>query len=207
MADNLTTTTTVSTIPSGTVIATDDVGGAQYQRIKMHWGANGTANETDAPTPMPIVAAARTTTITAAPTLSSGASIVTGDFVGTNATPWSWAGATRASGGTATLQTVVFADGSLQAIPCELWLFSASVTVPNDSAQWNVSDADAFKCIGVVDLSSYRSSTLNSICTVTNIGLAFTLVGSSTLYGALVARGTATYGTTALQIMLTIYQD
>ena len=43
MADTLTTTTTVSTIPSGSVIATDDVGGAHYQRVKISAGADGSA--------------------------------------------------------------------------------------------------------------------------------------------------------------------
>ena len=45
MADTLTTTTTVSTIPSGSVIATDDVGGAHYQRVKLALGADGTASD------------------------------------------------------------------------------------------------------------------------------------------------------------------
>jgi len=35
MADNLTTQTTVATVPSGGVIATDDAGGAHYQLVKL----------------------------------------------------------------------------------------------------------------------------------------------------------------------------
>lgn len=56
MADNLTTTTTVSTVPSGTVIATDDVSGAHYQLVKVVWGENGTATQTSASDPMPVTA-------------------------------------------------------------------------------------------------------------------------------------------------------
>lgn len=41
MADGLTTTTTVATIPSGTTIATDDVAGTHYEVIKL---ADGTAD-------------------------------------------------------------------------------------------------------------------------------------------------------------------
>lgn len=44
MADNLTTTTTVSTVPGGTVIATDDAGGVHYQMVKL---VDGTLNGTD----------------------------------------------------------------------------------------------------------------------------------------------------------------
>lgn len=35
------------TAGSGTSIATDDIGGVQYQRIKQTWGPDGTANDTD----------------------------------------------------------------------------------------------------------------------------------------------------------------
>lgn len=41
MADNLVTTTTVSTVPDGTTIAADDVSGVFYQRVKL---ADGTAD-------------------------------------------------------------------------------------------------------------------------------------------------------------------
>ena len=44
MADNLTTTTTVSTIPSGTVISTDDAGASGHvQRVKLAYSADGVA--------------------------------------------------------------------------------------------------------------------------------------------------------------------
>lgn len=43
MANNVTTTTTVSTVPSGTVIATDDVAGVVYQKIKIADGADDSA--------------------------------------------------------------------------------------------------------------------------------------------------------------------
>jgi hypothetical protein len=41
VADNLTTTTTVSTIPNGTVIATDEVGSAHVQIVKLMDGTDG----------------------------------------------------------------------------------------------------------------------------------------------------------------------
>lgn len=40
--------------PSGPNIATDEIGGKHYQRVKMTWGPNSSANEVDASTPMPI---------------------------------------------------------------------------------------------------------------------------------------------------------
>lgn len=41
---------------SGEVIATDDIGGVQYQRVKPVWGTDGVANDVNANTPLPIQA-------------------------------------------------------------------------------------------------------------------------------------------------------
>lgn len=49
MADNVSITA-----GSGTTIASDDIGGVQYQRVKPTWGADGTANDVNATTPLPI---------------------------------------------------------------------------------------------------------------------------------------------------------
>lgn len=61
MADNKTTTTTVSTVPSGTVIATDEIGGVDYQRVKLACGPDGTA--TDVPVGGGVEAAALRVTV------------------------------------------------------------------------------------------------------------------------------------------------
>lgn len=39
---------------SGATIATDDIGGVQYQRVKPVWGADGVANDVNATTPLPV---------------------------------------------------------------------------------------------------------------------------------------------------------
>lgn len=61
MADNITFTTTVATPPSGTVAATDEIGGVQYQRVKLSCGPDGTA--TDVPVGGGVEAAALRVTI------------------------------------------------------------------------------------------------------------------------------------------------
>lgn len=153
-----------------------------------------------------VEAGGKTTRITANPTLTVAATYVSGDYVGTSATPWTWANAVRISGGTGILESVVLVDKALQSVACELWLFDRTLTVPNDSAAWNLSDADALNCIGIIDLSSYRASTLNSVCTVSGLGLAFKCNGTD-LFGALVTRGAPAYATGDLLIALTILQD
>lgn len=49
MADNV-----PITAGSGTSIASDDVGGVQYQRVKVTWGADATANDTQITKPLPV---------------------------------------------------------------------------------------------------------------------------------------------------------
>lgn len=51
------------TAGSGTSIATDDVGGVQYQRVKVTWGADGVASDANATTPLPVKADHATTGI------------------------------------------------------------------------------------------------------------------------------------------------
>ncbi|MCA6470559.1 MAG: hypothetical protein IM591_09170 [Chitinophagaceae bacterium] len=42
---------------SGEIIATDDIGGVQYQRVKPVWGVEGVANDVNANTPLPVTGA------------------------------------------------------------------------------------------------------------------------------------------------------
>jgi hypothetical protein len=49
MADNV-----AITAGTGTSVATDDIGGNHYQRIKVTWGADGTANDASATNPLPV---------------------------------------------------------------------------------------------------------------------------------------------------------
>lgn len=58
MADNV-----AITAGAGTTIASDDIGGVQYQRTKLAWGVDGSAVDASATNPLPVTApaAARTT--------------------------------------------------------------------------------------------------------------------------------------------------
>jgi hypothetical protein len=44
------------TAGSGTVIATDEIGGVNYQRVKPAWGTDGTAVDVSASNPLPVAA-------------------------------------------------------------------------------------------------------------------------------------------------------
>lgn len=49
MADNL-----GYTPGTGETVATDEIGGAHYQRVKLVWGEDGIANDVNSTTPMPV---------------------------------------------------------------------------------------------------------------------------------------------------------
>jgi len=50
MADNV----TLDAGSGGATAASDDIGGVQYQRVKVTWGTDGTANDTSASAPLPV---------------------------------------------------------------------------------------------------------------------------------------------------------
>jgi hypothetical protein len=62
MADNIT-----ATQGAGTTLATDEIGAVHYPRVKLSWGADGTADDVSAADPLPVVQ-------TGTPALPTGAS-------------------------------------------------------------------------------------------------------------------------------------
>ncbi len=87
MADNV-----AITAGAGTSIATDDIGGVQYQRTKLSWGQDGVAVDASASDPLPVTApaAARSTHSIANSTqtdaIMSGLSALTPKFVSVSVT-------------------------------------------------------------------------------------------------------------------------
>lgn len=57
MADNV-----PITAGSGTIIASDDIGSVQFQRVKVTWGVDGTATDASAAAPLPTVVVATAVT-------------------------------------------------------------------------------------------------------------------------------------------------
>jgi len=146
------------------------------------------------------------TTVTVTPTLTIAGAYTAGDFVGTSATPLTFANAVRVSGGSGVIESAILVDGDLQSVSAELWLFDTTIAPPNDNAAWTITDANALTCIGVVSFGTYYASALNSVAIARGLGLAFKAVGTS-LFGALVTRGAPTYVSGNLSIRLVVMQD
>ena len=197
MADNI-----PITAGSGTTVATDDVGGAHYQRVKMVWGADGTATDTSAAAPLPIVGLGGKS-ISATLTVTNGAYTVA-DVVGGLIT---FANATRINAGHAIVNSVVLAG--VVAIPYELWLFNADIATPAaDNAAFALAAADLPKVLGVIPISTADYNAAQSafnVATVRGVGLEVKAGAATTsIYGYLKATATTSPGTTTLTLTLDV---
>lgn len=194
MADNLDITP-----GTGKTIATDEVSGVHFQRVKLTTGADGSAEpigDDDKGTSRALWVAPRgmTRKATITPTISATA-YASGDVVGT---PMEVTNAAREAGGTGIVLSAVLLDRSqAQRAAMDLVFFNDNpASTPADNAPFAVSDADMVKCCGVVPLGAYNTvwpgTPLNSIATTQNINLPYDCAATS-LWVVAVVRGTPTY--------------
>lgn len=112
MADNV-----AVTAGSGTTVATDDVGGAHYQRVKTCWGADGSANDTSAAAPLPTTLSNLEKAEDAAHSTGDkgimALGVVTTDFDGTSATDEDYAALRLNAVGAQLVQLVPHTAGGL----------------------------------------------------------------------------------------------
>ena len=147
-------------------------------------------------------------TITVTPTLTVAGAYVANDFVGTSATGITFAGAARVANGSGVIESAVLVDYALQSAVCELWLFDVTPAgLPADNAAFTITDAAALTCIGVISFDTYYASALNSVAPATGLQIAFTAVGGTSIFGALVTRGAPTYACGDVSFRLQIMQD
>ena len=151
------------------------------------------------------------TIVTSAVVFTDTNARATGDYCGTDTTPQSFANAVRVSGGTGVIKSVRITDyTTTAAVDLELWLFSATFTAPADNAAWTISDAEALTCLGVIPLPAdkWYASGANKVFSDDTLGMVIKPAATSLFY-AIVARGTTPAWTTAagLQLALGILQD
>lgn len=152
--------------------------------------------------------------ITSTPTISSGAIYASGDVVGAAQT---FTGAALATGRGGQVVGATIIDKAKQKAALELWLFLVSPTlVGADNAAFDITDANLLTAvpIGIVSFPAarYADSASSSVCFGEALAGGLILIpyvtsGSANLFGALVSRGTPTYGsTTDLVIDLVVQQ-
>lgn len=143
--------------------------------------------------------------VQSAPTLTVAGAYVTGDYIGPSTAPASFASAVRVAGARARVRSLTITDKTVTAaVALEVWLFSATLTVPADNAAWDITDANALLCQGVIPLSTAKwyATASNKVYSDDTLNLVVAPAATALFY-ALVARGsTPTWVSGDLQLSL-----
>jgi hypothetical protein len=224
MADNV-----AITAGSGTSVATDDIGGVQFQRVKIGLGPDGTHTAdlagrvvTGSDGALYVDPRRKTVRVVATPVISSGAIYASGDCLGPLQTI---ANSVRAGALSGRILGITVLDKSqAQRAAIDIAFFAATVTTAADNAVFTCSDADMLNCLGIIPLqttaynTAFAGTPANSIATLPQTLVSgtynpmifpFPIVTTGTdLFMQLIVRGTPTYTSTSdIVVSLIIEQD
>jgi len=151
-------------------------------------------------TPSDILSIAQTPTI-------DTAIYAAGDLIGGKLT---FANATRVAAYSGKVTNVMIRDLDAENAPMDLILFNAdpSGTTFTNNAALDIADADLSKIFAVIHISDWTTFADNSVAHVGELYKAFKLASGSSIYGALVSRGTPTYASTSdVSVEITVERD
>lgn len=185
MADN----TLLNLGTGGDTIASDDISGVKYQRVKLIEGVDGTNDgDISATNPLPVhpmgaLVTCRTDVTRPADTTAYAVSDALSDSTSAPTTGgFTFTGAGRVSGGSGIITDAKVTTSADAATPLqgEIYLFDTAVTNINDNAAFAVSDAEIKTCIGVIPFFLVDVGN-NGFYHVTNLNIGYTCVGSANL--------------------------
>lgn len=194
MADNV-----AITAGAGTSVATDDVAGVHYQKMKLYTSEADSAEgvgDDDKGASRALWVTVRANTLAPAVIDSSGLTIAAtaysaNDVLGAG---WEVTNAARAAGGTGKVRGVALVDVADIIGATQLHFFTGSVTFGTDNAAPSISDADAAKWIGSVavapiDLGGVRVAGQESMammytCDATSLYVYAVTLSGHTFFGA-----------------------
>lgn len=198
MADNV-------TLPgTGSPVATDDIGGAHFQKIKLFDAtADSTTGAVVGARGLEVDPRLKVARIAVTPVVSTTPAYAAKDAVGGL---MEFTNAARSAGGSLRIEAVQVVDKGQQMAALDLVLFDRTISAPTDNAVFAPSDAELANVVGVIPIGSYADLSTNSVADVP-VARAVVVNGTS-LFGVLVARGTPTYtSTNDLVVTLTVAQD
>lgn len=103
------------------------------------------------------------------------------------------ANAGRISGGSGVITGVTLIDQGDVIGAYDVVFFDSSVTLAGDNLAFAISDTDALKVVGIVQLAGAFDITNNRIAQAYNLAVPYVCSGSTSLYCALITRGTHTF--------------
>jgi hypothetical protein len=226
MADNV-------TLPgTGAAVASDDVSGVHFQKVKLDGGGDGasapitgdTANGLDVDVTR-IQAGenhlgevgGKTVVVSANFTRPGNTTQYTAGDAVTDSTSApsqiTFSGAARINGGSGVILAAIMVDSVNPGTKpqLELWLFDSSVTPDNDNSAFTPTDAECGTLIGVIPFNAWYvgDSSSNAVAPVHGLSIPFKCGGgSASLFGLLVVRNAYTPSSAEVfTIRLSILQD
>lgn len=187
------------------------MGGIHYQVVKLDIGGDGATvpvaaggTSSDA---IPVSPRYKRSRLSVTPTVSAGAIYASGDAVGGIMT---FSNAARSSGGSGVIRGVTVVDKDQELAALELVLFDQTIAgTVTDNAAFDPTDADLANLIGwlkVTATTGYLSFADNSAAFV-QCEIPY-VCNATSLFGALVTRGTPTYTATSdISVILTCDLD
>lgn len=183
MADN----TLLNTGTGGDTIASDDIAGVKYQRVKLIHGADG-VNDGDVAIgdPLPVFPMYAPITLQTTVTRPANTTTYTVADALADTTPtaggFTWTGAARASGGGGIITDVTVCSDAVPSLKLvgEIWIFNQSVTAVADNAAFVVSDAEIKTCIGIIPFACLNAGN-NSFAHVAGLNIVYVCVGTANL--------------------------
>lgn len=209
MADN----TLLNVGTGGDTIASDDIGGIKFQRVKLIYGADGSnSGDVSSANPLPVSTLGFPKSISTDVVLPTSTIYTAGDALSDSTSAPTSGGFTfsnvgRQSGGSAIITDLVVATSADQAtrLAGEIFLFNTSVTAINDNAVFAVSDAEIKTCVGVIPFSLFDAGN-NGYAHVTGLNFLATCSGSANLRFLIRCRNAYTPATDTLTFVLKCLQ-
>lgn len=200
MADNVQISTPAGTVP----VASDEIGGKHFQRIKVTFGADGEATDVSYDDPLPVTTASRIVTVTLSVDTSAYAA---GDVL---ADTQAVSNAMRIINGHGLLSSVIVIDHDDQKQPLDLVFLSANVPLGTENAAPSITDANALHVLGIVRVLATDYIDLGGVSVATVAGLTLGLKaasGTADLHVAALTQGAPTHTASGLVLRLNIITD
>jgi len=116
------------------------------------------------------------------------------------------ANAARVTSGGGVITGVRLLDAGDVIGACDVVFFDSTVTLAADNAAFAISDADALKVVGLVQLAGAYDLGNNRIAQAFNLAVPYTLAGGTSLFAALITRtaNAIFVAATDLQLVVTV---
>lgn len=117
------------------------------------------------------------------------------------------ANAARITGGSGVITGVTLICASTNIGAFDVVFFDSSVTLATDNSAFSISDPDALKIVGLVQLAGAYSFALNRMAQAVNIAMPYVCSGGTSLYAALITRSANLVYASTTDIQLNVYVE